>query len=68
MKINKHLKPEVKLTDEHGNVFSIIARVRRALIKAGADQEYVNQYTQACMTAEDYDKVLQITMDYVEVI
>lgn len=66
--MKKNKKPIVKLSNKDGNVFGIIARTRRALINAGANQEYVNKYTQACMSSDSYDKVLQITMGYAEVI
>ena len=35
-------KPNVKLIDTNGNAFVIIGRVRKALLKAGADKEYVD--------------------------
>jgi len=66
--MKKPKKPTVKLIDRNGNAFGIIARTRRALISAGEAKKIVNQYTQACMSSDSYDKVLQITMDYVEVI
>ena len=37
-------KPTVKLIDTDGNAFSILGRVREALLKAGADKEYVDKY------------------------
>jgi len=65
--MGKAKKPTVKLSDRNGNVFGIISRTRRALISAGEAKEIVNQYTQACMSSDNYDKVIQITMEYVEV-
>lgn len=38
------IKPIVKLVGEDGNAFLIMGRVKQALVKAGADQEYINQY------------------------
>ena len=37
-------KPTVKLIGQDGNAFSIMGRVKQALIHAGADKEYVDQY------------------------
>ena len=59
-------KPNVKLIDTNGNAFVIIGRVRKALLKAGADKEYVDKYLQKAM-AGDYDNLLCVSMDYVHV-
>ena len=59
-------KPTVKLIDTDGNAFSIMGRVREALHKAGADKEYVDQYLKEAM-AGNYDNLLCVTMDYVDV-
>jgi len=59
-------KPVVKLIDTDGNAFAIIGRVKNALIKAGADKEYVKKYQDAAMSG-DYDNLLCVTMDYVDV-
>ena len=59
-------KPTVKLIDTDGNAFAIIGRVKNALIKAGADKEYVMKYQDEVMCG-DYDHLLCVTMDYVNV-
>jgi len=59
-------KPIVKLIDTDGNAFVIIGRVRSALLKAGADKEYVDQYLKEAMFG-DYDNLICVTMDYVDV-
>ena len=59
-------KPNVKLIDTNGNAFVIIGRVRKALLKAGADKEYVDKYLQKAM-AGDYDNLLRVSMEYVDV-
>ncbi len=59
-------KPAVKLIDTDGNAFAIMGRVRSALLKAGADKEYVDQYLKEAMFG-DYDNLLCVTMDYVDV-
>ena len=37
-------KPTVKLVGEDGNAFSIMGSVKKALRRAGADQEYIDRY------------------------
>jgi hypothetical protein len=59
-------KPTVKLIDTDGNAFSIIGRVKKALFKAGADKEYVHRFQEEAM-AGDYDNLLCVTMDYVNI-
>ena len=59
-------KPVVKLIDTDGNAFAIMGRVKNALVKAGADKEYVMKYQDEAM-AGDYDNLLCVTMDYVHV-
>ena len=36
-------KPAVKLTGRDGNAFSIMGRVKKALMRTGADKEYTLQ-------------------------
>ncbi len=59
-------KPIVKLVGEDSNVYSIIGRVKQALKKAGADQEYIQKYMDEALSG-DYNNVLVVTMDYVDV-
>ncbi len=59
-------KPEVKLIGKGGNAFPIMMMVIKALRKAGADQEYIDQYKKEAMSG-NYDHLLQVTMKYVEV-
>ena len=59
-------KPTVKLIDTNGNSFAIMGRVKNALVKAGADKEYVKKYLDEVMCG-DYDNLLCVTMDYVHV-
>lgn len=59
-------KPECNLTQCDGNVFAIIAAVRRSLVRANQDEralEWVNR----AMNAESYDEVLQLAFAYVDV-
>jgi len=60
-------KPEVKLADEDGNAFAIMGRVTKALKRAGADKEYVDKYRDESMSG-DYDHLLCVAMEYVDVL
>ena len=58
-------KPEVTPMD--GNAFTILGVARAALKRAGADKEFIDKYTQEA-TAGDYDNLLQVTMQYVDLV
>jgi hypothetical protein len=60
------IKPTVKLIDTNGNSVAIIGRVKDALLKAGADKDYIFKYQDAVMCG-DYNNLLCVTMDYVHV-
>ena len=57
---------EVKLTGEDGNAFSIIGIVSRELRNAGVSEDEILNYTKEAMSGS-YDKLLQVTMDWVHV-
>ena len=59
-------KPTVGLVGEDGNAFSIMGRVKKALRRAGADQEYIDKYLGEA-TSGDYDHLLVVSMEYVDV-
>ena len=59
-------KPTVKLIGQDGNAFSIMGRVKKALMLAGADKEYIDKYLNAA-TLGDYDHLLVVSMEYVNV-
>ena len=59
-------KPKVTLVGEDGNSFAIMGTVQKALRKAGADKEYIDSYLDRA-AAGDYDHLIQVTMEYVEV-
>jgi len=62
------IKPKIKPTIDcniDGNAYFILGTVRKALKKAGADEEYIKEYTDEA-TSGDYDNLLAITMNYVE--
>lgn len=64
---NEPLYPgvEVQLTGEDGNAFTIVARVRRALERAGHRDAGATFFDEAL--AGDYDHVLQTCFKYVSV-
>ena len=59
-------KPTVKLVGEDGNAFSIMGRVKQSLRRAGADKEYIDKYLSEA-TAGDYDHLLVVSLEYVNV-
>jgi len=63
---NVSQKPKVKLIGTDGNVFSLIGKVSAALKKVGQKEKAV-EFAEKAFGAEDYDHVLQIIMEYVEV-
>lgn len=61
----KKEKPLVKLIGKNGNAFFILGTVRKALLKNGMEQEAKEFMEKA--TAGDYDNLLKVVMDYVDV-
>ena len=59
-------KPTVKLVGHNGNAFSILARVKQSLRRAGADKEYIDKYLKEAISG-DYDHLLVVSMEYVNV-
>jgi hypothetical protein len=60
-------KPTVKLIGKDGNAFSIMGLVKKALMRAGADKEYIDRYLSEA-TSGDYDHLLVVSMGYVDVV
>lgn len=60
-------KPVCVLIGEHGNVFNVIGRVAKALKKVGLVGQ-AKEFTDRAFTSNSYDYVLQLAMEYVEVI
>ncbi len=58
-------KPTVKLVGEDGNAFAILGRVKRALVKAGMQEEAKAFMEEA--TAGDYNHLLATVQKYVDV-
>ena len=59
-------KPIVKLIGHNGNAFSIMGHVKQALRRAGADKEYIDKYLNEAIS-RDYDNLLAVSMEYVNV-
>ena len=59
-------KPTVKLIGQDGNAFAIMANVKQALKRAGADKEYIDEYLKEA-TSGDYNHLLTVSMNYVDV-
>jgi hypothetical protein len=58
-------KPTVKLIGRDGNAFFILGTVRKALLKEGMEEEAKEFMEKA--TSGDYDNLLRVVMDYVDV-
>ena len=58
---------EVQLSDEDGNAFMVISRVRVALKRAGVPKEQIEDYSAEAMSG-DYENVIATTMRWVEVL
>ena len=59
-------KPTVTLIGEDGNAFYVLGKTIRALKKAGFSDDEIDEYKEKAMSG-DYDHLLQVTMDYVEI-
>jgi len=56
----------VKLAGRDGNAFAIMGAVKKALRQAGQHRELIDMYIEEAASG-DYDHLLQVTMDYVNV-
>ena len=56
----------VQLSEQDGNAFYIIGRVRSAMRRAGLPNEDIADYTKKA-TSGNYDNVLRVTMETVDV-
>jgi len=62
----KYPNVTVQLSDEDGNAIAIMARVQRALKKAGATPEEISQYSMDSMSG-DYDNLIRAQMKWVNI-
>ena len=58
--------PKVRLIGEDWDVYAVMGKTIKALQKAGADREYTDKYMNEAMSG-DYDHLLGVTMEYVDV-
>ncbi len=59
-------KPTSKLIGTDRNVFSIIGRVRQALVEAG-QEDRAREFVERTYRAGSYDGTLQLCLEHVEV-
>lgn len=59
-------KIEVQLTGHDGNIFSIMARVKKAMKKAGQGKEAEEMVTKVTLS-KSYHEALGIISDYIEI-
>lgn len=62
----KHPEVHVRLVGEDGNAFSILGRVRRAMVRAGVSADEVDAF-HAEATSGDYDNLLGTVLRWVRV-
>ena len=67
---NEPLYPDVvvKLTGEDGNVFNLMAIVRRALRKDMHLQEELDEFIAEVQSSDSYDAALRVMMRWVTVV
>jgi len=58
---------KVKLVGTDGNAFAIIGRVMQAMRRAKVEYSIIEAYKKEALSG-DYDKLLETTMKYVEVL
>ena len=56
----------VQLSGNDGNAFAIMGAVKSALKRAGATRDEMSQYVSDSMSG-DYDNLLRVAMEWVEV-
>ena len=60
------MKPTVKLIGKDGNAFAILARVEKALRKAGYSSDETDRYLEEA-TSGSYEHLLSVTTEWVNV-
>ena len=60
------MKPVCKLVGKDGNVFAIISKVSKTLKQAGM-KDNASEFTSRAMSCRNYDEVLQLCFEYVDV-
>ena len=62
----KYPNVTVKLIGEDSNAFAILGRVRKAMKRARVSKEEIDEFT-AHATSGDYNNLLRVCMEWVEV-
>ena len=62
----KYPNVKVKLTGKDGNAFAILGKVILAMRRAGIKSDEIQAYRKEA-TSGDYDNLLRVTMQWVEV-
>jgi hypothetical protein len=57
---------EVQLSGHDGNAYAVMASIRSALKRAGANEAEISLYTQESMSG-DYDNLLRVANEWVNV-
>jgi hypothetical protein len=57
---------EVELVGQDGNAFAILGAVQKALKRNGVPKEEIDQFFKEA-TSGDYDNLLRVAMDWVDV-
>ena len=57
---------EVQLSGHDGNAYAVMASIRSALKRAGANEAEISLYTQESMSG-DYDNLLRVANEWVTV-
>jgi len=65
--VPKYPNIEVELTGRDGNAFAVMGAVTKALRRNKVPQAEIDQYTEQAMSG-DYDNLLVVTMQTVEVL
>lgn len=61
----KH-KPAINLVGQDGNVFAVIGAAKKALLRAGLNNE-AKTMTERAFKAQSYHEALAVVLEYVEV-
>ena len=59
-------KPKVKLIGTDGNIFSIMAKSKKALVNAGQEEKAKEMIAKVENEAKSYDEALMIVMKYID--
>jgi len=59
-------KPKLAILDDDGNAFIILAKARKAALKAGWNRHQIDKFINEAMSG-DYNNLLQTCMKYFDV-